>query len=181
MEKLENLYLIGFMGAGKSTIAPKLAERLGMDWVDVDERVEADAGFSIPEIFDYYGEEKFRNLEREAIKSVSEREPEVVAVGGGAPMDDENWERMKDTGLIIYLQIGPQEIYNRIGTDKSRPLLAGLDSGERLEKIRELLKQRHPRYSEADMHVKGNGTDPQKIAEDIAGKVTERIADNPDT
>ncbi len=180
MEELKNLYLIGFMGAGKSTVAPKLAERLDMGWIDVDDRIESDAGFSIPEIFDYYGEEKFRGLEREAIRNVSKGEARVVAVGGGAPMDDKNWERMKETGLIIYLETGPQEIFNRIGTDKSRPLLAGLDNGEKMEKIRELLRRRHPRYSEADLHVKCNGTDPQKIVEDIADKITERMTGGKD-
>lgn len=171
MEELPIIYLIGFMGAGKSTVAPKLAKCLSMDWVDVDDRIEEDTGFSIPEIFDYYGEDKFRNLEKKAITSVSKENSKIVAVGGGAPMDDENWKIMKTSGVIIYLQIGPEEIFQRIGSDKSRPLLAGLDNGARLEKIKELLSKRHPRYSQADLAVKCNGTDPQKIVEEIAQKI----------
>lgn len=169
----EKVYLIGFMGAGKSTLAPILAENLGLDWVDTDDLIEEKEGLSIPEIFEYYGEDRFRELEREVIEEVSRSGPKVVAVGGGAPMDEENWKRMKSTGKVVYLKIGPEEIIGRVGSDGNRPLLSGLNKEERKEKINKLLKTRHPRYSKADHVVVCNGTGTATLADEIARKLGE--------
>jgi len=169
-----NIYLIGFMGAGKSTVAPKLAEKLNMDWVDIDDIVEERARFSVAEIFDYYGELRFRELEKEVLKEVSEDPPVVVSVGGGAPMDNENWSRMSSTGIIIYLEVGPEEAYSRIGSDGSRPLLANLGEDECRAKIKQLLLKRHPVYQQADIQVKCNSTEPQKVIR----KVVESLPDD---
>ena len=171
--KERNVYLIGFMGAGKSTIAPILAKHLNREWIDTDDLIEEKEGLSIPEIFEYYGEERFRELEREVIKEVSKYRNKVVAVGGGAPMDKANWERMKSTGEIVYLEIGPDEVLGRVGSDGKRPLLAGLSREERREKITELLKIRHPRYIQADHVVICNGTGTVALSEEIAGMVVE--------
>lgn len=168
-----NIYLIGFMGAGKSTIAPELAEKLELDWLDTDDLIEARTGLSIPEIFEYYGEERFREIEREVIEEVSQGDGKVVAVGGGAPMDEATWERLKSTGKIFYLQISPREIIERVSSDGSRPLLADLNQGEKEKKIRQLLKTRHPRYSEADYIVLCDGTGTGAVVEEVAQKLAE--------
>lgn len=171
MQELVNIYLIGFMGAGKSTVAPKLAEELSMDWVDVDDMIEERAGFSIREIFDYYGERRFRELEKEVIREVSEGPPVVISVGGGAPMDSVNWSRMSSTGIIIYLEVGPEEAYNRIGSDGSRPLLADLGEDECRAKIKRLLLERHPVYQRADIQVKCNSTESRKVIRQIVERL----------
>ncbi|MFW6005891.1 MAG: shikimate kinase [Candidatus Bipolaricaulota bacterium] len=167
------VYLIGFMGAGKSTVAPILADKLGIEWVDTDDLIEEKIGLSIPEIFEYYGEERFRELERETIEEVSRTGPKVVAVGGGAPMDEKNWRRMKSTGEVVYLEIGPEEVLDRVGSDGNRPLLAGLNREERKEKIDKLLKVRHPRYNKADHVVLCNGTGARVLVDEITRKLTE--------
>ncbi|MBS3787949.1 shikimate kinase [Candidatus Bipolaricaulota bacterium] len=169
----KKVYLIGFMGAGKSTIAPILADNLNLDWVDTDDLVEEKEGLSIPEIFEYYGEGRFRELEREVIEEVSRTGPKVVAVGGGAPMDEANWERMKSTGEVVYLEIGPEEVLGRVGSDENRPLLSGLNREERREKIDKLLKIRHPQYNKADHVVLCNGSGPTVLAEEITSKLKE--------
>ena len=171
--KEKNIYLIGFMGAGKSTLAPKLADNLGLDWVDTDDLIEEKEGLSIPEIFEYYGEDRFRELEREVIEEVSRSEPKVVAVGGGAPMDEANWKLMKSTGEVVYLEIGPEEVLGRVGSDENRPLLSGLNRVERKEKINKLLKIRHPRYNKADYVVLCNGTGTAALAEEVTHKLME--------
>lgn len=171
--KGKKVYLIGFMGAGKSTIAPILADNLGLEWVDTDDLIEEKEGLSIPEIFEYYGEDRFRELEREVIEEVSRSGPKVVAVGGGAPMDEENWKRMKSTGKVVYLEIGPEEALGRVGSDGNRPLLSGLNREERKDKIDKLLKMRHPRYNKADYVVLCNGTGTKVLANEIARKLKE--------
>ncbi len=163
----KKVYLIGFMGAGKSTIAPVLAERLGWDWVDTDRRIKERAGMSIPEIFEYYGENRFREMEGEVIAEVSREEQGVVAVGGGAPMDDRNWSRMKDTGETVYLEVSPKTIFERISPDGSRPLLVGLNEEEKINKINRMLRDRHPSYARADYRIDCDGAGPGAIAEEI--------------
>jgi len=171
--KDKKVYLIGFMGAGKSTIAPILADKLGLEWVDTDNIIEQKEGLTIPEIFEYYGEDRFRELEREVLEEVSESGPKVVAVGGGAPMDEENWGRMKSTGEVVYLEIGPEEVLGRVGSDGNRPLLAGLNRQERREKINRLLQIRHPRYNQADHVVLCNGTGTAALADEILKRLKE--------
>ncbi|MCF7889703.1 shikimate kinase [Candidatus Bipolaricaulota bacterium] len=166
------VYLIGFMGAGKSTVAPILSDKLGLEWVDTDELIEEKEGLSISEIFEYYGEDRFRELERETIEEVSRSGPKVVAVGGGAPMDEKNWKRMKSTGEVVYLKVGPDEVLGRVESDGNRPLLSGLNREERKEKINKLLKIRHPRYSKADHVVACNGTGAADLADEISRKLT---------
>ena len=167
------VYLVGFMGAGKSTVAPILAEKLDLDWVDTDELVEEREGLTIPEIFDYYGEDRFREIEREVIKEVSRSGPKVIAVGGGAPMDRTNWSRMKSSGEVVYLEIGPKDVFDRIGSDESRPLISGLKNEKKLEKIVNLLKVRHPQYNRADHVVLSNGAGVRDLAAEITDKLTE--------
>ncbi|MFB6291155.1 MAG: shikimate kinase [Candidatus Bipolaricaulia bacterium] len=169
----EMIYLIGFMGAGKSTIAPVLAKNLGLDWVDTDELIEEKVGLSIPEIFEYYGEERFREIERGIIKEVSRSDAKVVAVGGGAPMNETNWHLMKATGTVVYLEIGPGEALDRIGSDGNRPLLSELTEKQKEKKIQELLKSRHPRYNKADHVVPCNGKGTSAIAKEITNSLLE--------
>ncbi|MFP4136664.1 MAG: shikimate kinase [Candidatus Acetothermia bacterium] len=166
-----NVYLIGFMGAGKSTVAPELADELDREWVDTDDLIEDEAGLSIPEIFEYYGENRFREIETKIIRKVSQEGEKVVAVGGGAPMEEENWKRLKSTGQVVYLEVSPGEVMERIGNDGGRPLLADLNREEREDKVKQMLKDRHPRYVKADHVVLCDGVGTGTIAEEIVLKL----------
>ncbi len=166
-----NVYLIGFMGAGKSTVAPRLADKMDRDWIDTDDLVEEKKGMSVPEIFEYYGENRFREIETDVIKEVSQKEGKIVAVGGGAPMEQENWEKMQSTGKIVYLEVSPKEIMERVGNDGARPLLADLKHEEKRGKIKRMLKKRHPRYSKADHIILCDGAATDTVAGEVAQKL----------
>lgn len=170
---MRNIYLIGFMGAGKSTVGRILAEHLGLEFLDTDDLIAARAGLSIPEIFARVGEEGFREREREAVAEVSRRRGLVVALGGGAPMDEGNWRVLRETGITVYLRESPEILAARLAGDGSRPLLSGHEGRARLERIRSLLLVREPRYLEADLVVECRGRSP----EEIAGEILERLRD----
>ncbi len=168
---MKNIYLIGFMGAGKSTVGRILAERLRMSFVDTDELVAVRAGHSIPEIFSRFGEERFRNLERKAVAKVSREGGHVVALGGGVPLDDRNWRLLKRTGITVYLRESPEVLARRLADDTTRPLLCGHEGAARIRRIEELLSVREPRYLEADIVVECRGRPPGEIA----GEILERL------
>lgn len=170
---MRNIYLIGFMGAGKSTVGRLLAERLGMEFLDTDALIEERAGLPIPEIFARFGEEGFREWEREVIGEVCRGRGAVVALGGGAPMDEGNWRALRESGITVYLRESPEAIAARLADDDTRPLLAGHTGQGRLRRIRELLGLREPRYLEAHIVIECRGRPP----EEIAGEVLERLRD----
>ena len=170
---MKNIYLIGFMGAGKSTVGRILAERLGMSFVDTDEIVAVRAGRPIPEIFARFGEERFRDLEREAVAEVSRKKGHVVALGGGAPLDERNWRLLKRTGVTVYLRESPEVLARRLAHDATRPLLSGHEGAARTRRVEELLSAREPRYLEADIVVECRGRPPKEIA----GEILERLRD----
>ncbi|MGY4707071.1 shikimate kinase [Candidatus Bipolaricaulota sp. J31] len=170
---MKNIYLIGFMGAGKSTVGRILAERLGWEFLDTDELIAARAGRSIPEIFSQFGEGRFRDLERGAVAEVSRKKGLVVALGGGAPMDDRNWRLLESTGVTVYLRESPEVLAHRLAHDATRPLLSGHEGAARPRRIEELLSLREPRYLEADIVVECRGRPP----EEIAGEILERLRD----
>ena len=167
-ERRKPVFLIGYMGAGKSTVAPLLARKTGGEWVDTDDLVEEKAGLQIKEIFARQGEEKFRLLETGALREAIREGADVIAVGGGAPMGDRNWRLMKRNGLTCYLRLKPREVLSRVSGDgEERPLLAGLGEEERLEKIEKMLERREPRYLQADFVLESGGLSPEEVAEKI--------------
>ena len=170
---MRNVYLIGFMGAGKSTVGRLLAERLGMGFLDTDELIAARAGLPIPEIFSRLGEERFREWEREVVGEICRRRGLVVSLGGGAPMDEGNWRALRETGITVYLRESPEALAARLAGDDSRPLLAGYAGEARARRIGELLELREPRYLEAHIVIECRGRPP----EEIAGEILERLRD----
>jgi len=150
------IYLTGFMGSGKSTLGPRLADRLGYDFVDLDRNIERAAGNTVQAIFADQGEEAFRRLEAERLRAVSRAERVVVALGGGAVSREENLRFVKAQGRLIYLRMTPRRLADRLETRAaSRPMLHEQGhplSGAALRKrIAALLAQRESFYEQADI------------------------------
>ncbi|MFA5081207.1 MAG: shikimate kinase [Hydrogenophilaceae bacterium] len=139
----DNIFLIGLMGAGKTTIGRMLARHRGLDFLDSDHEIEARCGVSIPTIFEIEGEEGFRRREACMIDELSRRHGIVLGTGGGAVLNPLNRERLKARGVVIYLRCHPHELYQRTRHDRNRPLLQTEDP---LARLQALYDQRHPLY-----------------------------------
>ncbi|MFA5867806.1 MAG: shikimate kinase [Actinomycetota bacterium] len=146
MSNLRNIVLIGFMGAGKTQVGRRLAEVLHRPFVDTDKMVEDTAGATIETIFSTLGEDKFRELETETIKSLAHIRGEVIATGGGAISKEENAKMLKDGGFVVYLYARPNVLFERIGSGSGRPLAETKNGYADMEV---LLMQRDPLYREA--------------------------------
>ncbi len=163
------LVLVGFMGAGKSSVGRVLAERLGAEFIDADDRIEETSGRRIAEIFSGSGEGHFRRLEKEAIREILSVPGRVVAVGGGAFLDEENRRLLKEYAPVAFLDVSMETVIARLAGDKSRPLLPG--SGEE-GRLKALMAKRRPSYLEADFLV---STDDRTISE-VADEVSAVLA-----
>ncbi len=153
--------LIGFMGAGKSSVGRVLARRLGAEFVDLDARIEAAAGKSVSEIFASQGEEVFREMEKEAIGDAVSVPGRVVAAGGGAFLDPANRALLKGYAPVIFLDASPETVIARLSRDASRPLLRG---GDRETRVRDLMARRRPAYAQADAAVTTDGLTVFQVA-----------------
>ena len=150
------IYLVGMMGAGKSTIGPALAERLGRAFVDTDEAIEEKAECLISEIFAEHGEGHFRKLERDAIEQASAVNS-VVALGGGAFSQEGVAEDLLARGIVVFLDAPTELILERIRDAASRPLLAGLCAEERAARLDSLRAERSADYAKATFAVSAEG------------------------
>lgn len=159
-----NIVLVGFMGTGKTEVAKKLAELIGLKYVSTDELIEKKESRSINEIFQKDGEDYFRELERKTIGKVSELDGLVIDAGGGAMLDEENVRNLKKKGVIICLQARPEVILKRMENKFDRPLL---NVANRLERIKELLREREPHYKKADYFIETSELNIQQVAEKI--------------
>lgn len=160
-----HIYLIGYMGCGKSSVAKRLADRLGMKCTDTDDMAACMAGMKIPEIFEKTGEEYFRNLETEALIRLSKADEHVVACGGGIVLREENIAVMKKTGIVILLTAKPEEILRRVSGSSDRPLLNG---NMNIEYIKDMLSNREPLYKKAaDMIIGTDNVSVNDVVNDI--------------
>jgi shikimate kinase len=159
------IYLTGFMGSGKSTIGPILANTIGYAFVDTDKELERRTGTTIRKIFRKEGENYFRALERRLIAELSLTPRVVISVGGGTMLDPDNLRIMSATGIVIYLKSTPDHLFKRLHNKTDRPVLADVN-GERLSeqqlraRIEELYAARDPIYSQADFNMP---TDEQRV------------------
>ncbi|WP_198245681.1 shikimate kinase AroK [methane-oxidizing endosymbiont of Gigantopelta aegis] len=151
MKQANNIYLIGLMGAGKTTMGKKLAQALQWPFYDSDRVIEETTGVSIPMIFEYEGEEGFRDREQEIISYLTGLDQIVMATGGGAILRPENRQKLQQNGFVVYLECSIERILQRTRRDTQRPLLQTENPRQRLE---QLLQEREPLYREcADFSV----------------------------
>lgn len=166
------VYIIGFMGSGKTTVGKNLAGRLGWDYIDLDSLISSQEGKELSDIFSESGEEYFREIESQLLRYLQVKNDTVISVGGGAPCYKENIGYMKATGLVVYLRKTPAQLLSRLSGDSGkRPLLKGLTKDELLSFIREKLSEREVYYNLADFFITGMDID----IESLAGKIIEAI------
>lgn len=161
----ENIFLIGFMGAGKSTIAKELQGMLHMNLVEMDARIVEEQGMSINDIFDRFGESHFRDLESQLVLTIGKEGNTIVSCGGGVVVRAENVTNMKKNGKIIFLAATPETIYERVKDSKERPILNGHMN---VEYISELMEKRRALYeAAADVRIDVDGKSVSTICEEI--------------
>ncbi len=168
-EKKSLIYLIGFMGSGKSTVGPILANTIGYAFIDLDHYIEIRTHKKIGEIFAAEGEKKFRNMERETLRSLLASSATVISLGGGTVTNDEILKLIKTSGVVVYLKSDVEQIFNRLRTKGDRPMLrdenGNLLDGEHLRlKITTLLEQREVYYNQADIIIH---TDDKRIGNTV--------------
>jgi len=147
---MRSVFLVGLMGAGKTTVGKMLAKRVKARFVDADHEIESRTGVPIPTIFEIEGEVGFRRRESQVISDLSQESGLVLATGGGAVLDPQNRQCLHDRGVVIYLYAQPEVLFERTRMDRGRPLLQVED---RLTKLRELFAVRDPLYREVAHHI----------------------------
>jgi len=163
-----NIYILGFMGCGKSSVGELLAGRLDWPYLDTDECIVHEWGLSIPRIFETMGEVGFRDCEKNMIVRISKLKKHVIALGGGSVLDPVNWDLISSSGVTVTLDFPVRIIAQRLAGDKERPLLFGRNHRDRIRRITELMEQRRPFYQKADLvlHYTGEMT-PEAIVNDV--------------
>ncbi len=169
MEKAGNIFLIGFMGCGKSTVALKLNQMYGMHVVELDQEISNRLRMSIPDIFEQYGEGYFRDLESELLKEIQADLNLVVSCGGGVVLREQNVAEMKKKGRIVLLTAKPENVLKRVIEKDDRPILKGRKTVEDIEALMEARREKYE--GAADIVV---ATDDKSIAE-ICDEIIERI------
>jgi shikimate kinase len=170
------VYLTGFMGSGKSTIGPILANTIGYDFLDIDKKIETTASRTINEIFANDGEGYFRELERKIVQQISNTHSCVVSLGGGTVTKSDNLSAIKTSGVLIYLKADAQEIFQRLKYKADRPLLKGSDSvslenGDLLRRITSLMEEREAFYMQADIVVSTAGKKIGQTVDEIVRRI----------
>ncbi len=166
-----NIFVTGFSGSGKTTVALEAARLLGWRLVDLDDEIETAAGMSIDAIFAEHGERHFRALETEALLAACEGDRQVVSTGGGIIMSDANRTAMAENGIVVCLEATPETILERVSAQSTsddavvRPMLA---SDAPLERIRSLKAQRQPNYALAHWTVHTDALTPKQAAQEVA-------------
>lgn len=158
-----NIVLVGFMGTGKTVTGRVLAQRTGMELVDMDALIEQRQGKTIPEIFAQDGEPAFRAMERELVQELSQRTGLIVSTGGGIVLNPDNIAEFEKTGLVVCLTASPDTIFQRLEKDTHRPLLSGDKKGQ----ISALLEKRNPLYTAIAHGIPTDGLSDEQTADRI--------------
>lgn len=162
----KHIYLIGYMGSGKTTIGKLLSERLNLPLLEMDEIISERFGMTISEIFDAFGEDAFRSAEEDLLLEISTlEEASVVSCGGGVVLSENNRKILRDSGIAVLLQADPVEIYNRLKSNNDRPLVSG---NNKLEKISKIYEARLPLYIEtAEVIIDTDNKTPEDILNEL--------------
>lgn len=164
-----NIFLVGFMGAGKTTVASELTKKLEMNRIEMDELISERQKMSISEIFDLYGETYFRNLESNCLIELQHVKQSVVSCGGGIVMRDDNAENMKKNGRVVLLTATPETILERVKDSNERPIL---EHHKNVEFISQLMDKRREKYKNiADITVQTDGKSIDEICDEIIAKL----------
>lgn len=161
---LANIALIGFMGAGKSSVGHLVAEQLHFDYLDTDDVIQSRTGRAITEIFATDGEPAFRKMESDLVKELAQRTRTVISTGGGLPVNPENLAGLKTCALVVCLWASPEKIWERVRHQSHRPLLHDPDPQR---KIRELLAVREPFYKQADVLLNTDLRSVREVAQQV--------------
>ena len=163
------IFLIGFMGCGKSTSGKLLAKHLNFDFIDLDKIFEIQEKISIPEYFEKFGEDKFRKIEQSILHSVKLKKDIVVATGGGTPCFFDNMEFMRKNGITVYLQLTPSLLCKRlINSHNIRPKILGKNSEELKEWVEKLIEERTPYYKKAHIIIDARTLSVSMLAKVLA-------------
>ncbi len=163
---MKRIVLMGFMGAGKTTIGKELAKALNCEFIDTDEWIEKEQGRKISDIFAKDGEQTFRDMETDLLKRLQDSEDKfVLSIGGGMPVREENRVLLRNIGTVVYLKTSKEEIIRRVSGDTNRPLLQG---GALEEKVTRLMNSREQIYQEtAHLEVLTDGKRPEELVKEI--------------
>jgi shikimate kinase len=165
---MKNIILTGFMGTGKTEVGKELSRLLNMKLIDVDTEIEKSKNMTINEIFKQFGESRFREIETEMIRKLSEDKNSVISTGGGAVLKQENMDLLRSNGVIVCLMATPETVLNRTSNNSDRPLLQVENPFKR---IKELLDFRKPFYERADLMIDTEGKTPLQIAAEIIERI----------
>ena len=170
MKEIEgNIYLIGFMASGKSTVASRLSEITGLPVLEMDKEIELRAGMPISDIFQQYGEDHFRELETNVLTDLASKHA-IVSCGGGTPLREVNRKLMRECGRIVYLSVTPETVVERLNVNQSdRPVLKGHVN---VKDISEILKKRDPIYRElSEFIIPTDGRSVEEICTQVLLKL----------
>ncbi len=168
-----SLVFVGLMGAGKTAIGRRVAQVLGLRFVDSDHEIEAASRMPIPDLFEKYGEAEFRSLERRVIGRLLKTGPQVIATGGGAYMNERTRRAIARTGVSIWLNADLEILLERVSRRQNRPLLQNTDPGKVLQK---LIDERYPHYAKADVTVMSRDAAREIIADEVIDALAAHLA-----
>ena len=163
---MNNVYIVGFMGTGKTTVGKGISARTGRDFKDLDDLIEERENKKISDIFFEHGEEYFRRVESEVIADVARQSDLVIATGGGAVMDSTNYQNLKKSGVLITLAASPETVYERVKNSSHRPLL---NVPNPLEEIKRLMFERAYHYVKSDYIIDTTDKSVDEVVEEILG------------
>lgn len=167
------IFLIGFMGSGKTTVGKKLSKAGGLPFIDLDQLIVEQSGMDISDYFSLHGESSFREIETKALKSISLDQAMIVSTGGGTPCFNDNIQWMNERGITVYLQLPPRALLKRLSGKEvqSRPLLHGKSEDEILDFITKKLEEREAFYKCAKLIIDAQKTNPAQILDSIITKL----------
>lgn len=170
MKDTHNIFLIGFMGCGKSTVADEFQQKHGMRVCEMDQMIVDREQMEISQIFHLHGESYFRDLETKILKEICQKDNQVISCGGGVVLREENVSAMKSAGSVVWLTAKPETILERVYEDTNRPILQGKKN---ISAISELMENRREKYeSAADIVIETDGKDIPSICEEIINRLT---------